>query len=359
MSLAPPEAGLESHRRTGRLAPYDLPYTAVSHLRVGDGFAVFFGGRFDAPAEIVRLDLKTGEKEVLRSTNPDFSDAARACLTAPEVISFDAEGEVSHAFYHPPFNPGFDAPDGELPPLIIVIHGGPSAPAASGFSADIAFFTSRGFAVVNTNYRGSTGFGRAYRQRLYGGWGAVDIADCEAAARHLIDSGKADPARILSRGGSAGGYTTLALASFTSLLSAGASYYGISDLQMIAQDTDKLEADYAALLVGPWPDAQATFKARSPLYHSEKITCPLILFQGLEDPVVPPQQAKVLINSLNERNLPVAWEFYPGESHGFRKKTHIVKSLEEELSFYGAVLGFTPAGHLAKPEIRNWPRNKT
>ena len=345
---------------SGALSAVDLPYTSITHLRVGNGFAVFFGGTFNGPAELIRLDLETHETTVLRSANPGLSDAAKACFKAPETISFqvdDGKGgtETSHAFYHAPYNPEYTNPTNERPPLIIVIHGGPSAAASSALSVDIAFFTSRGFAVLDTNYRGSTGFGRSYRQRIYGGWGVVDVADCVAGAEHLVAADKVDRYRIASRGGSSGGYTTLALATFTDILSAGASYYGISDLQMIAQDTDKLEAYYAALLVGPWPDAQKVFKGRSPLFHAGQINCPLIIFQGEDDPVVPPPQAHVLIDSLMDRKMPVAWEFFPGEGHGFKQKAHLIQSLEEELSFYGAIMGFTPAGHLAQPAIENWP----
>lgn len=345
---------------SGTVRDIKLPYTSITHLKVGDGFAVFFGGTFNGPTELVRLDLTTHHARVLRSANPNLSDAARACFQPPEAIRFEVEDgqggtETSHAFYHPPGNPDFEGPATERPPLIIVIHGGPSAAASSALSVDIAFFTSRGFAVLDTNYRGSTGFGRRYRQQIYGGWGVVDVADCVAGARHLIAQDKVDRYRIASRGGSSGGYTTLALATFTDILSAGASYYGISDLQMIAQDTDKLEAFYAALLVGPWPEAAKVFKARSPLFHADKINCPLVIFQGEDDPVVPPPQAHVLIDSLMTRKMPVAWEFFPGEGHGFRQKAHIIKALEQELSFYGAIMGFTPAGPLAQPEIKNWP----
>jgi dipeptidyl aminopeptidase/acylaminoacyl peptidase len=345
---------------SGVIRDIDLPYTSITHLKVGEGFAVFFGGTFQGASELVRLDLETLEATVLRSANPGLSAAARACFQAPETISFDvADGkggtETSHAFYHAPSNPDFTGPQNEHPPLIIVIHGGPSASASSALSVDIAFFTSRGFAVLDTNYRGSTGFGRSYRQRIYGGWGVVDVADCVAGAEYLVSQDKVDRYRIASRGGSSGGYTTLALATFTDILSAGASYYGISDLQMIAQDTDKLEAFYAALLVGPWPEAQKVFKAYSPQFHAEKINCPLILFQGEDDPVVPPAQAHVLIDSLMSRKMPVAWKFFAGEGHGFRQKAHIIQALEEELSFYGAIMGFSPAGHLAQPDIKNWP----
>jgi dipeptidyl aminopeptidase/acylaminoacyl peptidase len=345
---------------TGTVTPVDTPYTSIAHLRVGDGFAVFVGGRFDAPAALVRMDLATGAMSEIRSANPNLGDAARACLPVPEAISFPtgpqgaAPRGTAHAFFYPPTNPAVEAPTQDRPPLVIVIHGGPTGPAGAALSMDIAFFTSRGFAVIDVNYRGSTGFGRAYHQAMYGDWGVVDIEDCVAAARHLVAQDKVDRYRIVSRGGSAGGYTTLALATFTDLLSAGASYYGISDLQAIARFTDKLEAHYAELLVGPYPAAQRVFKARSPLFHADQIDCPLIIFQGEDDPVVPRAQAQVLIDALMDRKLPVAWEFFPGEGHGFKQRAHIVQSLGEELAFYGKIMGFVPSGVVISPDIRNW-----
>lgn len=344
---------------SGAVTPIETPYSSISHVRAGDGFAVFIGGQFTAPAALVHLDLATGEMTELRSANPGLSDEARACLPVPEAIDFatgpddGALTHTAHAFFYPPTNPKAEAPEQDRPPLIIVIHGGPTGPAGAALSMDIAFFTSRGFAVIDVNYRGSTGFGRAYHQAMYGTWGVVDIEDCVAAARHLVALDKVDRYRIVSRGGSAGGYTTLALAAFTDLLSAGASYYGISDLQAIARFTDKLEAHYAELLVGPYPAAQRVFKARSPLFHADQIACPLIIFQGEDDPVVPRAQAQVLIDALMHRGLPVAWEFFPGEGHGFKQKAHIVQSLSEELAFYGKVMGFVPSGTLMEPDIKN------
>lgn len=341
---------------TGALTPLDLPWTQIGHVHTGEGFAVFTAGSFTEPTALIRLDLATMRHEVIRASGEPTAEA-KACFAAPERIEVPTGdgSETTHAFYHPPLNPGFTAPEGDRPPLLIVIHGGPTAAVSASVKLDIRYFTSRGFGVVDVNYRGSTGFGRAYRQRMYGGWGVVDIEDCVAVARHLADADKVDPYRIASRGGSSGGYTTLALAAFTDLLSAAASYYGISNLEMIATDTDKLEARYAELLLGPWPRAQKLFKARSPLFHAGDIDCPLILFQGLDDPVVPPPQARVLIDALMEKKLPVAANFYEGESHGFRMKANIIRSLEQELSFYGTMMGFTPAGRLDTPEIHNWP----
>ncbi len=340
----------------GTVETVDVPYSSISHLSVRDGTVAFIGGRFDRPGAIVRCDPWTFACEELRSANPDLTDEVLACVSPPRKISF-ATGkdgtETAHGFHYAPSNPDYAGPDLEKPPLLIVIHGGPTASASSSLNLSIQYFTSRGFAVVDVNYRGSTGFGRRFRRAMYGHWGDVDVADCVAAARALAAQGHADPNRIASRGGSSGGYTTLALATFTDLLSVAASYYGISNLEMIATDTDKLEAHYAELLLGPWPQAQKMFKMRSPLFHVADIDCPLILFQGLDDPVVPPAQARVMIDALNDKGLPVASTFYQGESHGFRKKATIVSSLEQELAFYGRMLGFEPAGKLAQPQIEN------
>ncbi|MCL4798254.1 MAG: prolyl oligopeptidase family serine peptidase [Burkholderiales bacterium] len=343
---------------TGRIIEIDTPFSEIAHLHVGNGFAAFVGASFTRPPAIVRYDLATRTCEELRSANPNLSPEALACFAAPEAIAFATgreRAERAYAFYYAPNNPAARGPEGAKPPLLIFVHGGPTAAAGASVSLSIQFFTSRGFAVVDVNYRGSTGFGRAFRQRMYGSWGIVDVEDCVQAAKTLIERGDVDRYRVASRGGSSGGYTTLALATFTDLLTSAASYYGISDLEMIARETDKLEARYAELLVGPYPLAQKEFKARSPLHHASRIGCPLALFQGLDDPVVPPKQAQVLIDDLMARKLPVAYEFYPGESHGFRIKANIVRSLEEELAFYGEIMGFFPAGRLARPVIHNWP----
>lgn len=343
---------------TGAVHNLDLPYSDISHLQIGNGFAAFVGGRPDAPAALVRLDLKSMAATEIRSSSDGLADAIKAVISVPEKISApigtDTDVET-HAFFYPPNNPHYVAPATDRPPLLIFVHGGPTAATGSNLSLQIQYFTSRGFAVVDVNYRGSTGFGRAYRQRMYGHWGVVDTEDCVAVANHLIGQDLVDRYRIASRGGSSGGYTTLALATFTDLLTAAASFYGISNLEMIATDTDKLEAHYAELLVGPWPRANKVFKQRSPLFHVDRIGCPMIIFQGLDDPVVPPDQAQVMIDALLKAGLPVASTFYKGEGHGFKMFKNIVSSLEQELVFYGAVMGFTPAGDLTQPEIKNWP----
>ncbi|MBS1304279.1 prolyl oligopeptidase family serine peptidase [Loktanella sp. SALINAS62] len=339
---------------SGQVTQIETGFSSIAHLHVCGGDVVFLGGTFTAPEAICRMMPDTRDVQIIRDTAPPLTDAVQACIAAPTPITFASgpDGTAqAHAFHYAPQNPHFAAPTGEKPPLIILIHGGPTAAATAGLDLTIPFFTSRGFAVVDVNYRGSTGFGRNFRRAIYGGWGKVDVEDCTAAVNALVTDGHVDPYRVVSRGASSGGYTTLALATFTDLLSAAASRYGISNLEMIAKFTDKLEAHYAELLVGPYPSASKLFRARSPLFHASQIDCPIILFQGTEDPVVPPAQAHVLIDEMNARKLPHAFVFYDGESHGFRQASSIIDSVEKELSFYGTFLGFTPDGPLKPPQI--------
>jgi dipeptidyl aminopeptidase/acylaminoacyl peptidase len=343
---------------TGTVNDLNFPYTEISHLQVGQGFAAFIGERPDAPSALVKLDFKSMEFRELRTSSNGFPGDIHAVISKPEKIAVPLGNqghETTHAFFYPPCNPAFQADPKDRPPLLIFVHGGPTAATGTSLSLQVQYFTSRGFAVVDVNYRGSTGFGRAYRQKIYGAWGVVDTQDCVATSEYLIAQGRVDRYRIASRGSSSGGYTTLALATFTDLLTAAASYYGISNLQMIATDTDKLEAHYAELLLGPWPRAGKVFKQRSPLFHVHDIKCPMIIFQGLDDPVVPPDQAQVMIDALDKAGLPVSSTFFAGESHGFKMRENIVSALEQELVFYAAVMGFSPAGDLKQPDIRNWP----
>jgi len=210
----------------------------------------------------------------------------------------------------------------------------------------VQFWTSRGFAVADVDYGGSTGYGRAYWERLHLRWGIVDVRDCALAAAHLAAAGKADPARLAIRGGSAGGYTTLAALAFRSEFAAGASHFGVADLELLARDTHKFESRYLDWLVGPYPEERATYRERSPIHHAEGIDRPVILFQGLEDRVVPPQQAEIMAAALRRRGVPVAHLTFPGEGHGFRQAENIARTLEAELSFYGQVFGFSPAGDI-------------
>jgi dipeptidyl aminopeptidase/acylaminoacyl peptidase len=337
---------------TGRLHRLGLPYTEFSGLTVEGGRAILRAGRTDGPAAIVLLDPASGQKTEL-CTAGDLP-AASSYLARPEAITFASEGEaIAHAFYYPPTNPDFQAPQGELPPLIVKSHGGPTGSTSSELRLGTQFWTSRGFAVCDVDYGGSTGYGRAYRERLNGRWGEVDVLDCLAAARFLVATRRVDERRLAITGGSAGGYTTLCALTFHDLFRAGASHYGVSDLEALAKETHKFESRYLDRLVGPWPEAAEVYRARSPIHHVDRLSCPIIFFQGLEDRVVPPNQAELMVEALRRKGLPVAYLTFPGEQHGFRKAETIQTVLRAELAFYGRVFGFEPADGLPELAIEN------
>jgi dipeptidyl aminopeptidase/acylaminoacyl peptidase len=279
-------------------------------------------------------------------------------LSRPEAITFPTDGgREAHAFYYAPANRDCRGEAGERPPLIVISHGGPTAATRPSLNLGVQYWTSRGFGVVDVNYGGSSGYGRAYRQRLNGQWGIVDVADCINAAKYLVTRGDADPARLFARGGSAGGYITLAALAFhPGVFRAGASYYGIADIEVLARDTHKFESRYQDTLIGPYPEMRDVYRARSPIHALERITCPLILFQGTEDRVVPPNQAEMMAEALRAKGLPVALLMFEQEGHGFRKAESLIRSREAELWFYGAVCGFTPADAIAPVEVANLTR---
>lgn len=315
--------------------------------------AVLIAGSTSTADAVVRVDLATGAVETLRSS----ADAGfpAGLVSVPDAIEFpSSDGHTTHAFYYPPRNPECAAPAGERPPLILIGHGGPTTATSGTFDLRVQFWTSRGFAVADVNYGGSSGFGRTYRQRLNGQWGVLDVADMIAAARHLVSIGKADPDRLAIRGGSAGGFTTLAALTFhPGVFHAGASYYGISDIEVLAHDTHKFESRYLDTLIGPYPAARDVYRARSPIHFVDRLSCSLILFQGLEDKVVPPNQSEMMAAAVRAKGLPVAYLAFEGEQHGFRKATTIVRCLEAELYFYGKVFGFTPADEIEPVPIDN------
>jgi dipeptidyl aminopeptidase/acylaminoacyl peptidase len=316
--------------------------------------AVLVAASAETPDAVVRVELATGLVEMLRpSVNVDVP---RAFVSGPESLEFtSSDGHSTHAFYYPPRNASLTAPEGERPPLILIGHGGPTTATSATLDLKVQFWTSRGFAVADVNYGGSSGFGRTYRQRLNGQWGILDVEDMVSAARFLVATGKADPDRLVIRGGSAGGYTTLAALTFhPGVFKAGASYYGISDIEVLASDTHKFESRYLDTLIGPYPAARDVYHARSPIHFVEQLACSLILFQGLEDKVVPPNQSEMMAAAVRAKGLPVAYLAFEGEQHGFRKATTIVRSLEAELYFYGAVFGFTPPD-VPPIEIDNLP----
>ena len=259
----------------------------------------------------------------------------------PEAIEFPtAGGAVAHAFYYPPRHPDVRGPDDERPPLLVFIHGGPTSAARVMLRLAYQYWTTRGFAVVDVNYRGSTGYGRDYRNQLRGQWGVADVEDCAAVCRYLVERGDVDPARLCIRGGSAGGFTTLAALATQDVFSAGASHYGIADLGALARDTHKFESRYLDGLVGPWPDARDVYEARSPIFHIDELDRPLAVFQGLDDEVVPPNQSEMIVDAVRAKGVPVAYVAFEGEQHGFRQAANIRAALDGELSFYSQVLRF-------------------
>jgi dipeptidyl aminopeptidase/acylaminoacyl peptidase len=311
----------------------------------------FIGGSPTTSRAVVRMSLAVMEPEVLRASSADRFEPV--WISVPESVIYKSQGEDVYAFYYAPTNVDFRPPDDERPPLLVLSHGGPTDQAVDVLDPRIQFWTSRGFAVLDVNYRGSSGFGRAYRDRLKGQWGIVDVADCVNGATSLVDAGKADPNRLIIRGGSAGGYTTLAALTFHDVFNAGASYYGISDIEVLAHDTHKFEARYLDSLVGPYPEAKDVYIRRSPIHFSDRLSCPLILFQGLEDKVVPPNQSEMMADAVRRKGLPVAYVTFPGEQHGFRKEENIIRSLEAELYFYGAVFKFAVADPIEPVPIDN------
>ena len=325
----------------GVLNDLELPFTSFHppQLRaLGERLVCLAGGPTQAAAVVI-IDPTTGGVHVLRSSEDRELDPG--FLTVPEPIEFPtAGGRTAHALYYPPANRDAKGPEGERPPLVVASHGGPTAGVSSGLHVGYQFFTSRGIAVVDVDYGGSTGYGRAYRQRLDGQWGIVDVDDCVAAARHLAGRGDVDPARLAIRGGSAGGYTTLCALTFRDDFAAGASYYGVADAAALARDTHKFESRYLVRLIGPWPQAEALYRERSPIHFTDRLSCPVILLQGLEDEVVPPAQAETMAAALDAKAIPYAYLPFPGEQHGFRQAAHIRRALEAELYFYGRVFGF-------------------
>jgi len=328
----------------GRFAPLDLPYSDFSSVRAWGGRVVFRGGSATTPASFVLLDPATGETETLRKSTAVADDPAVArYFTRVEPVEFpSAGGHTAYGLYYPAFNPDYQAPGGDKPPLVVKCHGGPTAAAGSTLDLRIQYWTSRGIAVLDVNYGGSTGFGRAYRERLDGNWGIVDVDDCVAGARYLAERGLADAARSVITGGSAGGYTTLAALTFRDCFRGGASYYGIGDLAVLARETHKFESRYLDGLIGPYPEREDLYRERSPLAHVDRLSVPVIFFQGEEDRVVPPNQAERMVEALRKRGAAVGYFLFAGEQHGFREAGNIKRCLDAELYFYAVNVFHTP-----------------
>jgi len=336
----------------GRLARLDLPWTDIGSVRCAGSRIVFLGGSPAEPRSVVTLEPSTGETRVLY--RPQGVTVAPPHLALPEAIEFPTAGDrTAHGLFYPPRNDDFTAPPGERPPLLVMIHGGPTSAASTALRPNIQFYTSRGVAVLDVNYGGSTGYGRAYRERLYGQWGVVDVDDAVAGAAWLAERGRVDRARLAITGGSAGGYTALACLTFRDVFAAGASHYGVSDCELLAQETHKFEARYLDQLIGPYPARRDVYRERSPLHHLERLNRPVIFFQGLEDKVVPPNQSALMFEGLRRRGVPTAYVTFEGEQHGFRKAETIRRALEAELYFFSRIFGFTPADPLEPVRIEN------
>ncbi len=337
---------------TQTLKPIETPYSEISSLQVAPGRVVFLAGSPTESATIVQLDLARGQIEVLRRSNEVAIDPGY--LSTPQAVEFPTEkGLAAYAFFYAPQNHDYTAPLNEQPPLLVKSHGGPTASSSSLFNLKIQYWTSRGIAVLDVNYGGSTGYGRAYRQRLDRQWGIVDVDDCANGARYFAEQKQVDRNRLVISGGSAGGYTTLCALTFRDLFKAGASYYGVSDLEALAKDTHKFESRYLDRLIGPYPERQDLYQARSPIHFTERLACPVIFLQGLEDQVVLPNQAETMVNALRVKGLPVAYIPFEGEQHGFRRAETIKRALECELYFYAQVFGFELADPVEPVPIEN------
>lgn len=341
---------------TAELIDLDLPYTAIAfpYLASEGAHIVFIAGAPALPSQLVSLDFTSRAVEVLRASETVTLDAGT--LSISRAIEFPTDGGLTaHAHFYPPANSAVTAPEDERPPLIVMSHGGPTSSRTNALNLEKQFWTSRGFALVDVNYGGSTGYGRAYRERLNGTWGITDTIDCINAARYLAAEGEIDGDRLLITGGSAGGYTTLCALTFHDDFAAGASHFGISDLEPFAQPggTHKFEARYEHTLVGPYPEAANLYRARSPIHFVDLISTPMLVLQGSEDEVVPPSQAQVMVDALEAKGMPHAYLLFEGEQHGFRRAETIRTATEAELSFYAQILGFEPAGDVPVLPIRH------
>ena len=334
------------------IAETPVSHTSMADVTVIGEDVVYVGASPASAAEVVRIDPGDGPIATLKSSSDVELDPAY--LSTPEAITFPTtEDGEAHAFYYAPTNPEFEADTSDKPPLLVISHGGPTGATSAALSLSVQFWTSRGFAVVDVNYRGSTDHGRAFRDALKGKWGVYDTDDCIAAADYLVNKGLADGERLAIKGGSAGGYTTINALTFHDRFAVGATYYGIADLSVFIDDTHKYESRYLDSLIGPYPEAKQLYHDRSAINFTDRLSAPMIILQGLEDKIVPPSQAEIMAGALREKGIPFALLMFEGEQHGFRQSKNIIRSLEAELYFYGRVLGFTPADEIEPVEIEN------
>ncbi|WP_088009287.1 S9 family peptidase [Indiicoccus explosivorum] len=335
----------------GTLIPMETDYTFFSSVHSNGTDVCFIAASPTEFPRVVRMNQK-GQLAVIKASAE--LAVSESYISQPELIEYPTEGgKTAHAIYYPPKNPDYGAPADEKPPLLVHVHGGPTSMTSAVLNLVNQYWTSRGFAVVDVNYGGSAGYGREYRERLKGNWGIVDVQDSANAVRHLIDRGEVDGSRVAIAGGSAGGYTTLASLVFTDVYSAGASHFGLSELEVFVKDTHKFESKYLHGLVGPYPEAKATYAERSPINFTDQLSCPVIFFQGEDDKIVLPNQAELMVGALKEKGLPVAYELFEGEGHGFRKSENIKRSIDGEFYFYSRIFGFEPAEEIEPVEILN------
>jgi dipeptidyl aminopeptidase/acylaminoacyl peptidase len=336
---------------SGELATPGEPHAGLRSLVSGEASVCFLSDASDASTQILSLGADN-TTTVLRAAPP--SDIPGGSLSRPSAISFpSAKGETAYGFFYPPTHEDYEGPTGALPPLLVSIHGGPTSATSSALSYKIQYWTTRGFAILDLNYRGSTGFGRDFRQKLYRTWGIADVEDACAGAQFLAEQGRVDAAHLAISGGSAGGLTALNALAHHDTFSAGGSFFGVSDLEALAQDTHKFESRYCDLLIGKYPEEKHIYDERSPIHSIEKIRTPLLILQGLDDPVVPPRQSESVFEALQKNKVPVCYIPFEGEQHGFRRAENIERAISAELAFYGKVFGFEPADDIEPLDIVN------
>ncbi len=337
----------------GELKTFPIQFSSIKGPSVSGDNLYFIGGSAEIPAAAMQYNLKTGAMKVIRESRKVSIDSSY--FSVPKTIEYPTENnQIAHAFYYAPKNPKFTGKDGETPPLLVLSHGGPTSQSSQTFNLEIQYWTSRGIAVIDVNYGGSSGYGRAYRDRLTDNWGIVDVDDCTNAALHCVKQGLADKNRLAIAGGSAGGYTTLAALAFRDVFKAGASFYGVSDLEALANHTHKFEARYLDKLVGPYPADKQIYIDRSPIHHVDQIKCPIILLQGDEDAIVPPPQSEMMYQSLLKRGIPTAYLLFAKEQHGFRQAANIKRSIEAESYFLSKIFGYTLADKIEAVDIKNF-----
>ncbi len=338
--------------QSGELRELATPYTVFSGITVLGRKILCVAGGPEVDSAVVEIDTDSGAVRTIRTGGT--IDLDRDLLSVPEPVEFPtADDATAHGLFYRPQNPDFVAPEGEKPPCVVMIHGGPTAATTSARRLDIQYYTSRGLAVLDVNYRGSTGYGREYREALYGRWGVADVDDCCRGAQYLAEQGLVDGERLAITGGSAGGYTTLAALAFRDAFAAGASHFGVSDCEALAQETHKFESRYLDTILGPYPEQRDLYVERSPIHHLDGFDRPVVFFQGLEDEIVPANQAETMYEALKARGVATAYVPFEGEQHGFRKAGNIQRAMEWELLFFGRVLGFDPADEIPPLAIDN------